>query len=85
MQSEYRNMTFGFEGNRYRANMTASELYGNGIAYSPGFNIPIKLPDGRFVQVDGWMESYPPQACDIVLIDSDGIERYATAELLSEK
>ena len=77
-------MSFDFEGNRYRASKTASELYGNGIAYSEGFNIPIKLPDGRFVQVDGWMESYPPQACGVVIISGDGINNYATAELIND-
>ena len=77
-------MTFRFEGNHYRANMTANELYGNGRANSEGFNIPIKLPDGRFIQVYEWMESYPPQAGGFVIISGDGIKKYATAELLAE-
>ena len=84
MQSKYRNMTFRFEGNRYRANMTANGLYGNGRFGSKGFNIPIKLPDGRFVQVDEWRESYPPQACSFVIISGDGINNYATAELIND-
>lgn len=85
MQYKYRNMEFIFEGNHYRANMTANGLYGNGRAGSPGFNIPIKLPDDRFVQVYEWMESYPPKAGGFVIISGDGITNHATAELITEK
>jgi hypothetical protein len=75
-------MQFKFEGNLYLASMTASELYGDGRAGSTGYNIPIKLPDGRFIRVSGWMESYPPQADGFVVINGDELERYATAELI---
>ena len=43
-------MRFTF-GNSYYTNMTAVELYGNGRYGSAGYNIPIKLPDGRFIRV----------------------------------
>ena len=75
-------MRFRFEENLYLASMSASELYGDGSANSPGCNIPIELPDGRFIRANGWMESYPPQADGFVVISGDGIDLYATAELI---
>ena len=76
-------MVFRFEGCRYRANMTASEIYGGYWLYS---SLPIKLPDGRFVMVDGWTTSLPPHpdSC-IAILNFEGINQYkiyATAELL---
>ena len=85
MQFKNEGMEFIFEGNHYRANMTANGLYGNGRSGSEGYNIPIKLPDGRFVRVNEWMETFRPQAGGFVIISGDGINKYATAELLSEK
>ena len=70
-------MRFNFEGNLYRANKTASELYGKGL------NIPIKLPDGRFIKANGWMASYPPQACSFEIINDNKVNKYAAAELVN--
>ena len=80
MQFETEGMMFEFEGNLYQASMTACELYGDGRFGSPNGNLPIKLPDGRFIEVDGWMESYPPQAGGFIVIKGDQINKYATAE-----
>ncbi|MGL6342044.1 MAG: hypothetical protein ACRC80_23220 [Waterburya sp.] len=82
MRFRSNGMRFRFKGKHYVANMTASEIYGDGRAGSAGNNIPIQLPDGRFVKVDGWMESLPPQASGFVVINDDEIEKYATAELI---
>ena len=76
-------MEFIFEGNHYRANMTANGLYGNGRFGSEGFNIPIKLPDGRFVRVNEWRETFRPQACGFVIVSGDVINNYAIAELIN--
>lgn len=75
-------MQFRFEGNLYLASMSESELYGDGTFGSPYYSIPIKLPDGRFIRVNEWMLSYPPQAGGFVLINGNGIDIYATAELI---
>ena len=38
--------------------------------YPPRFpEIPIKLPDGRFLRVTCWLESSPPQVGDLEIID----------------
>ena len=83
MQFETEGMRFTFEGKNYISSMSATELYGNGIAGSDGYNISIKLPDGRFVRVNGWMESYPPQPCEVVMIGDDGIKKYPIAKLIN--
>lgn len=86
MQFKTGGMRFTFEDKSYIANMRERELYGNdGIAYSEGYNIPIKLPDGRFIRADGWLASYPPHACSFVVVSGDGINNYATAELITQK
>lgn len=42
--------SFIFEDKRYQVSIEAYEQSGN-----------IKLPDGRILEVDGWLESMPPQ------------------------
>lgn len=64
--------------------MSALELYyGNAKSSSTAFNVPIRLPDGRFIGADGWRESYPPKASGFIFIKGNQIDRYATAELLN--
>lgn len=78
----YRGMVFVFEGKHYVSNMNEIELYGDGRAGSDGHNIPIKLPDGRFVRVNQWRLSCPPQPSRIGLMNGDDVKRYATSELI---
>ena len=76
-------MKFKFEGKLYIASMSADEIYGTGRFGSDGYNIPIKLSDGRFVRVNEWMESDPPQPGEIVVIGDYGIKKYAIAKLVT--
>lgn len=52
MQFKNKGMRFTFEGKNNIFSMSKIELYENGRFDSDGGNIPIKLPDGRFVRVD---------------------------------
>ena len=79
-QTISRGMTFRFQGNYYITNMIASELYGDGVVGSPGYNIPIKLSDGRFIKVKQWRLSRLPQPGSFVVINGEGIDKYAIAK-----
>lgn len=48
---------FEFEGVHYTVDMKA--YYTNYIG----------LPDGRVIESNGWLESYPPQACGLHVVD----------------
>ena len=79
-------MHFRFEGSLYRANKTASELYLHSAYYPPRYpEIPIKLPDGRFLRVTCWLESSPPQVGEIEIINNCSTSKYAIAELISDR
>lgn len=47
---------FAFEGKPYRA---PADFYNTGYA---------ALPDGRIVQADGWLETYPPQPAGLKVV-----------------
>ena len=86
MQRKKRYMRFKFEGDRYITNMTSSEIRGNGIYGSRGGNIPIKLPDGRFVKVSGWRLSSPPKPRPkMFIVEDNGFDKYAVARLIKEE
>ena len=74
-------MHFRFEGNLYRTNKTASELYMHLAYYPPHYpEIPIKLPDGRFLRVTCWLECYPPKAGEIEITENCDACKYAIAK-----
>ncbi|MEM7594950.1 MAG: hypothetical protein AAF383_26215 [Cyanobacteria bacterium P01_A01_bin.83] len=75
-------MRFKFENKRYIANMSAREISGNGMAGSKDNNLPIKLPDGRFIKINGWRRSSPPKPNpSIKVVNDHGFEKYATAKV----
>ena len=81
--SDEPDMIFKFQGNSYRANKTASEIFDG--------KLPIKLPDGRFIKVTYWYIPDPPLPAEIMIIlDSKKIteineyDKYATAKLSSK-
>ena len=84
MQLKTNGMRFRFENKRYIANMTAREISGDDAAGSKNRNLPIKLPDGRFIQINGWRRSSPPKPVPncIKVIDDCGLEKYATAKMI---
>lgn len=53
-----RSIIFEFDGQRYRVPMEA---------YDYDF---IKLPDGRVLEVDGWLESDPPQPMGLTVLQT---------------
>lgn len=66
--------------------MTSREICGTETYGSPDRNIPIKLPDGRFVEASGWRRSSPPQPCPMRLIVEDNMfDKYAVARLISDE
>ena len=69
---------FRFEGNKYHTNMTIDELYGS----NPFSSMPIKLPDGRFVEITCWRTSDPPQIGEVETIENCSGSKYAIAELV---
>ena len=64
--------------------MTASEIYGDGVAGSKNHNLPIKLPDGRFIIIGLWRLSCPPQPSSnyIEVVNDRGFEKYATVKMI---
>ena len=79
-------MRFKFEGDRYITNMTAREISGDSHHDSPNHNLPIKLPDGRFIKVCGWRRSSPPQPRPkMFVVEDNGYEKYAIARLIDDE
>ena len=84
MELKINEMRFRFENKRYIANMTASEIHGDGVADSKNHNLPIKLPDGRFIRIGLWRLSLPPQPSSdyIEVVNNNGFEKYATVKII---
>ena len=84
MKLKTNGMRFRFENKRYIANMTAKDISGDGVAGSKNHNLPIKLPDGRFIKVTGWRRSSPPKPnpdC-IKVVNDNEFKKYATAKII---
>ena len=84
MELKINGMRFRFENKRYIADMTASEISGDGVVGSKNHNLPIKLPDGRFIKVNGWRRSSPPKPrpdC-IKVVNDSRFKKYATAKMI---
>lgn len=84
MEFKTNGMRFRFENKRYIANITASEIHGDGVAGSKNHNLPVKLPDGRFIKIGLWLLSNPPKPGSdyIEVVNDSGFKKYATAEII---
>ena len=84
MELKINAMRFIFENKRYIADMTASEISGDGVAGSKNHNLPIKLPDGRFIMIGLWRLSLPPQPSSdyIEVVNDSRFKKYATAKII---
>lgn len=45
----------------------------------------IGLPDGRILQSDGWLESYPPQPGQLTIVEHTNMENVIFATFVGEK
>ena len=84
MELKTNRMRFRFENKRYIADMTASEISGDGVVGSKNHNLSIKLPDGRFIMIGLWRLSLPPQPSSdyIEVVNNNGFKKYATAKII---
>ncbi|MEM8721468.1 MAG: hypothetical protein AAGE84_19610 [Cyanobacteria bacterium P01_G01_bin.39] len=84
MELKANGMRFKFENKHYVADMTAREISGDSVAGSKNHNLPIKLPDGRFIKIGGWRRSSPPKPRpnNIKVVNDNGFEKYAMAKII---
>jgi hypothetical protein len=59
-------MTFTYDGIEYRVDVGANKIYQNDRF--------IRLPDGRYLKVGYWLESYPPIPQNLSEVESSGVD-----------